>query len=125
MISVSQLGFHKVYYKVIHDEVGMEQVTFTFVEGEATLQTEEIFYIETSRHKNIFHTADKTYSIYRKMDEIEAVMEGMGFCRCHQSFLVNMRYIQKISRRCGARRHGPQPLLHLSLLSDHTLNGQL
>jgi Response regulator of the LytR/AlgR family len=97
MISVSQLGFHKVYYKVIHDEVGMEQVTFTFVEGEATLQTEEIFYIETSRHKNIFHTADKTYSIYRKMDEIEAVMEGMGFCRCHQSFLVNMRYIQKIS----------------------------
>ncbi len=75
----------------------MEQVTFTFVEGEATLQAEEIFYIETSRHKNIFHTADKTYSIYRKMDEIEAVMEGMDFLRCHQSFLVNMRYIQKIS----------------------------
>ena len=81
----------------MHEEVGMEQVTFTFVEGEATLQAEEILYIETSRHKNIFHTEDKTYSIYRKMDEIETAMEGMDFLRCHQSFLVNMRYIRKIS----------------------------
>lgn len=24
-------------------------------------------------------------------------MEGMEFLRCHQSFLVNMRYIRKIS----------------------------
>ncbi|MCM1120579.1 MAG: LytTR family transcriptional regulator [bacterium] len=72
-------------------------MTFTFVEGAVTLQPEEILYIETSRHKNIFHTSDRTYSIYRKMDEIEADMAGMGFLRCHQSFLVNMRYIQKIS----------------------------
>lgn len=83
--------------KCMRDEVGMEQVTFTFVEGETTLQAEEIFYIETSRHKNIFHTVDRTYSIYRKMDEIENVMKGMNFLRCHQSFLVNMRYIRKIS----------------------------
>lgn len=78
-------------------EVGMRQVTFTFVEGETTLQPEEILYIETSRHKNIFHTADRTYSIYRKMDELETAMEGLDFLRCHQSFLVNMRYIQRIS----------------------------
>lgn len=75
----------------------MRQVTFTFVEGAATLQPEEILYIETSRHKNIFHTTSRTYSIYRKMDELEAAMEGLDFVRCHQSFLVNMRYIQKIS----------------------------
>lgn len=75
----------------------MEQVTFTFVEGEATLQPEEILYIETSRHKNIFHTMDRTYSIYRKMDELEAALKGLDFLRCHQSFLVNMRYIRKIS----------------------------
>ncbi|MDE5748033.1 MAG: LytTR family transcriptional regulator, partial [Acetatifactor sp.] len=54
-------------------------------------------YIETSRHKNIFHTASRTYSIYRKMDELETAMEGLDFVRCHQSFLVNMRYIRKIS----------------------------
>lgn len=75
----------------------MRQVTFTFVEGEATLQPEEILYIETSKHKNIFHTAGRTYSIYRKMDEIAASLEGLGFLRCHQSFLVNMRYIRRIS----------------------------
>lgn len=75
----------------------MEQVTFAFVEGVVTLAPEEILYIETSRHKNIFHTADRTYSIYRKLDEIGAKLEGLGFLRCHQSFLVNMRYIRKIS----------------------------
>ena len=75
----------------------MGQVTLTFVEGEAALEPDEILYIETCRHKNIFHTKERTYSIYRKMDEIEALMEGMEFLRCHQSFLVNMRYIRKIS----------------------------
>lgn len=75
----------------------MQQVTFAFVEGVTTLAPEEILYIETSRHKNIFYTADRTYSIYRKLDEIGAELEGLGFLRCHQSFLVNMRYIQKIS----------------------------
>lgn len=58
---------------------------------------DEIIYIETARHKNIFHVGDQTYSIYKKLDEIEAELKGMGFVRIHQSFLVNMRYIEKIS----------------------------
>ena len=62
----------------------MEQVTFTFVEGEATLQPEEILYIETSRHKNIFHTMNRTYSIYRKMDELEADRKSTRLNSTHQ-----------------------------------------
>ena len=54
-------------------------------------------YIETSRHKNVFYTAGETYSIYKKMDELEAELAGMGFVRIHQSFLINMRYIGKLS----------------------------
>lgn len=97
MISSDTCGPETTGRKIRHEEVGMRQVTFTFVEGETTLQPEEILYIETSRHKNIFHTTSRTYSIYRKMDELEAAMEGLDFVRCHQSFLVNMRYIRRIS----------------------------
>ena len=61
------------------------------------LRVEDIIYIETSRHKNVFYTAERTYSIYKKMDELEKELEGMGFVRIHLSFLINMRYIEKIS----------------------------
>jgi DNA-binding LytR/AlgR family response regulator len=61
------------------------------------LREDDIIYIETSRHKNVFYTAGQTYSIYKKMDELEAELAGMGFVRIHQSFLINMRYIGKLS----------------------------
>lgn len=72
-------------------------VQYSFVEGEMTLKVEDIIYIETNRHRNLFYTKDGTYSIYRKLSEIEQELDGMDFLRIHQSFLVNMRYIDKIS----------------------------
>lgn len=72
-------------------------VKFGFVEGNMRLRVDDIIYIETSRHKNVFYTAEDTYSIYRKMDELEEELAGMGFVRIHQSFLINMRYIRKLS----------------------------
>lgn len=72
-------------------------VQFAFVEGKVSLMTEDIIYIETSRHKNTFHTTGETYSIYKKLSELEEELKEYGFLRIHQSFLVNMRYVQKIS----------------------------
>ena len=71
-------------------------VEFGFVEGNVRLRVDDIIYIETSKHKNVFCTAGETYSIYKKMDELEAELAGMGFVRIHQSFLINMRYIGKL-----------------------------
>ena len=71
-------------------------VEFGFVEGNVRLRVDDIIYIETSRHKNVFYTAGETYSIYKKMDELEVELAGMGFVRIHQSFLINMRYIGKL-----------------------------
>ena len=72
-------------------------VEFGFVEGNVRLRVDDIIYIETSKHKNVFYTAGETYSIYKKIDELEAELAGMGFVRIHQSFLINMRYIGKLS----------------------------
>ena len=72
-------------------------VEFGFVEGNVSLRVDDIIYIETSKHKNVFYTAGETYSIYKKMDELEVELAGMGFVRIHQSFLINMRYIGKLS----------------------------
>ena len=72
-------------------------ITFPFVEGDIPLLMDDLIYIETYRHKNMFYTKNGTFSIYRKMDEIEEELKDMGFIRIHQSFLVNMQYIGKIS----------------------------
>ena len=72
-------------------------VEFSFVEGEIRLQTDDIIYIETAKHKNVFYTKKQAYTIYKKMDELENELDEFGFVRVHQSFLVNMRYIEKIS----------------------------
>lgn len=72
-------------------------VEFGFVEGNVRLRVDDIIYIETSKHKNVFYTLGQTYSIYKKMDELERELAGMGFVRIHQSFLINMRYVKKIS----------------------------
>ena len=72
-------------------------VEFSFVEGQIRLQTDDIIYIETEKHKNVFYTKKQAYTIYKKMDELENKLDEFGFVRVHQSFLVNMRYIEKIS----------------------------
>lgn len=80
-------------------EIGKESrtVQFQFVEGETTLEVDDIIYIETNKHRNLFYTKKGTYSIYRKLNEIEVELAGMDFLRIHQSFLVNMQYVEKIS----------------------------
>ena len=74
-----------------------QHIEFSFVEGQIKLNADDIIYIETNRHKNVFYTKKQTYTIYKKLDEIENELNGMGFVRVHLSFLVNMRYIDKIS----------------------------
>lgn len=70
---------------------------FSFVEGRMKLAVDEIIYIETAKHKNVFYTTKGEFSIYKKMDELEAELEQYDFVRVHLSFLINMHYIAKMN----------------------------
>ena len=72
-------------------------LNFVFVEGTIKLYADDIIYIETELHKNVFYTEKGTFQIYKKLDELENELKNMGFVRAHLSFLVNMKYITKIS----------------------------
>ena len=39
-------------------------VEFGFVEGNVRLKVDDIIYIETSKHKNVFYTKEQTFSIF-------------------------------------------------------------
>lgn len=82
---------------------------YHFVEGDETLKEDLVLYIETKGHKNYFHLTDgRMLSIYRKLDELETDFSEGDFLRCHQSFLVNMRYIEKISSYVLRLENGEQ-----------------
>lgn len=72
-------------------------ITYPFVEGEHRILVKDLIYVENDKHKQIFYTDNDCYTIYRKLDDIEADLKSYGFLRIHQSFLVNMKYIHKIS----------------------------
>lgn len=78
----------------------LAQVTFHFVEGEKTLYTDNILYVESRRHKSIFHDMESgmtEYQIYSKLDEIEQKLYEYGFLRIHKSYLVNMKHMRRVS----------------------------
>ena len=56
---------------------------------------DEIRYLESNAHRTIIHTLESEYVCYEKISELEKKM-GDLFVRCHQSFLVNMKYIRRI-----------------------------
>lgn len=75
--------------------------TFEFQGGKMELNVERILYIESRLHRVIFHVFDHgvtQYYMYDKLDAMEKLMQEFGFCRIHQSYLVNLSYVKHVER---------------------------
>ena len=70
---------------------------FDFEEGIRKLLIDSIIYVESFGHKVVFHTADATYRQNRKLEEIEKELGDYDFIRIHKSFVVNLKYVLKVS----------------------------
>lgn len=58
----------------------------------------DILFVESSNSKCILHTvSSKEYNVYKKLDDIQAELDDSRFLRTHQSFLVNMNHISRVS----------------------------
>ena len=82
------------------NKMQLRQVEFSFIEGKKKLYTDNILYVESSKHKSIFFYLETKliqYHIYEKLDHIEEILAPYGFLRIHKSFLVNMKHISKIN----------------------------
>lgn len=74
---------------------------FTFQSGKKRIPTEAIFYVESRLHRVLFFVMEdgiKEYSRYERLDEVENELWQYGFCRVHQSFLVNMKHVKSVER---------------------------
>lgn len=74
---------------------GRKQKSFVFRSGQETCSTafSDIIFFESSSKKIIMHTACGICEFYDKLPCIEEMLDG-SFLRTHQSYLVNMRFIE-------------------------------
>lgn len=63
------------------------------------LSYEEIDYFESEYRVVHIYRVDGTYeTITAKLDEIEMMLPANNFCRCHKSYLVNLKNIAKVNK---------------------------
>ncbi|MCM1245134.1 MAG: LytTR family DNA-binding domain-containing protein [Roseburia sp.] len=58
----------------------------------------EVFYISVEGRKVLFHRRDGEIAAYAKLNDLEETLRESGFIRCHQSFLINKKFVQSHSR---------------------------
>lgn len=76
-----------------------------------------IYYIESSNKKVIFHTTNGIVEVYKKMKELENTL-GNTFYRCHRCYFVNMEKISAYSTDNIQLTNGENLLLARKKYSD-------
>lgn len=68
----------------------------TLPDGVVRLPVYEIRYLEVMRNYTTIH-GEEDYSVKRSLNDLEAELDG-GFYRIHRSFIVNLRFVKRITR---------------------------
>ena len=68
---------------------------------------DEILYLESRAHRTMIHTYEGEEMCRDKISDLEQRM-GDTFVRCHQSFLVNMKYIRRIENESFKLENGEE-----------------
>lgn len=60
------------------------------------IHVQDIYYFESEKRKLRVYTRTKIFEYYEKLNTIEPMLREKGFIRCHQSYLVNKKYIKEV-----------------------------
>lgn len=83
----------------MNDEKAVCEIDFQ--NGKKRIPADAVLYVESRLHKVVFFVMEngvKEYSRYDRLDAVEKELRQYGFCRVHQSFLVNMKYADSVER---------------------------
>ncbi len=84
------------YLRRYQQEDGTDNFVIDNRDGRQLIPYQQIVFFE-SRSKKIFvNTGSKEYSLYDTLDNLEKQLQGDSFIRCHRSFIVSKRYIDKV-----------------------------
>jgi DNA-binding LytR/AlgR family response regulator len=66
--------------------------------GVARLDTADIVYVESSKHRITVHTVDEGHTFTGTLKAVESRLDEAGFFRTSSSFLVNLRHVVAVHR---------------------------
>lgn len=90
-VNLDILDFH---LKKIEEDIDETEAQYFVINNRniiAKIPYKDILYFESQKRKLIIHTINNSYSIYKKINDIEKYAPNY-FIRCHQSYLVNPYY---------------------------------
>lgn len=97
-----------------------EAVVITRGDESRRIFKEDIYYIEVDNHHIILHLEDEAIRFKAKLKEFETQFGEPQFCKCHRSYIVNLKYAGRISRE-GVEMEG-KGTLPISKLRWEALN---
>lgn len=81
---------HETLDRILHNS-GTVAYTVKIYNRIIRIPIEDILFIESQNTKCVMHcVGDLTYTLYKKLGDIEQELSENGFLRCHRSYLVNM-----------------------------------
>ena len=83
--------------------------------GRATkyLKLSDILFVETQKHKLIYHTIKGDHESWGTMKEVCDAIGSSGFALCNSSYLVNLRYVDEMDGACISVRGHQLPISRL------------
>lgn len=76
----------------------INELVFTNKDKKVKINENDILYISSDKRKVLIHTTKTTYEFYEKINPIYELLND-SFCRCHQSYIVNLKYVQIIKKK--------------------------
>lgn len=92
---IDDVLLEKYLQKVIDRRESEYKLSFQQQGRVVSLDTNRIIYLESRNHTSIVHTDTETYSIYEKISSLFTRLPNT-FVQCHKSYVVNMRWIQRL-----------------------------
>lgn len=100
-VNFSELVFECMDAICVKMKYVIKRKTFNFNGETKNISLERLLYIESRLHKLDFYIMEdklNRYSLYGILNEMEKELADNAFVRIHQSYLVNMKHIAKVSR---------------------------
>jgi DNA-binding LytR/AlgR family response regulator len=77
-------------------------------EGSARVEISSLVYLESDRHRITIHALDRKYELTGTLKHFEAELDGQGFFRSNNGYLVNLRHVVGVQDSRCLMRTGQQ-----------------
>ena len=90
--------FSRAQEKILSEaEQKKKTLVIQYARANKAIPLDNIYYMESQKHKIVLYTKDGELEYYAKIGELEEKLQG-HFCRIHKGYLVNLSYVEEYSR---------------------------